>query len=158
LLAQNSGWDISVAEVEDVGSEYQPALFGIERVDFGVSHSKSIPGFVQTRSCEVVCLFLRSRDFVGQAWNFVREEDWPPAVDDWPACFPLDAGDESLSAKRGGAVHVAAGEEDDVSLVVGRLDEGSMTGGLDCEIAVVVVVVVQDRVVGCWFPRPFWGF
>jgi hypothetical protein len=98
LPAQNSGWDISVAEVEDVGSEDQPALFGIERVDFGVRRSQSIPRFVQARSYKVVCMFLRSREFVGQAWDFVREEDWSPAVDDWPAVFPLDAGDGSLSA------------------------------------------------------------
>jgi hypothetical protein len=163
LLTQNSGWDVAVAEVEDVGRENQPAasLFSSssKRVNLGVGRSQSIPRRVQRRAGEGVGLLICSWDFVGQAWDFVREEDWFPAVDDWPAFFiPLDAADESLAAERGGAVYVAAGEEDDVSPVVGRFDEGPVAGGLDCEVAVIGVAVVEDRVVWCWVPGPLWGF
>jgi hypothetical protein len=136
LPAQDGGRDVAVAEVEDVGREDQPAasLFGgIERVDVGVGRSQSVPRRVQRRSGEGVGLFFGSWDSVRQACDFVREEDRFPAVDDWPAFFiPVDAGDESLAAERGDAVYVAAGEEDDVCLVVGRFDEGPVACGLDC--------------------------
>ena len=71
LLAQNSGWDVAVAEVEDVGRENQPAasLFSSssKRVNLGVRRSQSIPRRVQRRAGEGVGLLICSWDFVGQA-------------------------------------------------------------------------------------------